>query len=97
MNPTVPVVLHLLQSLSIEQVLVLQVGLLIGFWELCIGADLKERESVIAWEMVKEQGLRVVLLGRANCFPWQHQSVGARGFVGTCCSYLKLRKLQVSV
>lgn len=56
-NPTAPVVLHLLQSLSIEQVLVLQVGLLVGFWELCTGADLKERESVIAWEMVEEQGL----------------------------------------
>lgn len=47
----------------------LQAGLLVGFWELCIGADLKERESVVAWEMGKGQGLRVVLLGRAKLFP----------------------------
>lgn len=68
-NSTVPVVLHLLQSLSIEQMLMLQVGLLVGFWELCIVADLKERESVVAWKVGKEHRLGVLFLGREKLSP----------------------------
>lgn len=93
----VPVVLHLLQSLSVEQVLVLQVGLLVGFLERCISADLKERESVIAWEMGKQQGLRVLFLGRTKLSPLAVPECWCQGLCWDLCNCSKLRQLQASL
>lgn len=76
--------LHLIQSLSIEEMLMLQVGLLAGFWELCIVADFKERESVVAWEVGKEHRVGVLFLGRAKLSPLAVPECWCRGLCGNC-------------
>lgn len=75
----------------------LQVGLLVGFWELCIDAHLKERESVVAWEVGKEQGLRVLFLGRAELSPLAVPECWCQGLCWDLCNSSKVRQLQVSV
>lgn len=44
----------------------MQVGLLAGLWEPSLSADLEERESVVAWEAGKEQGLKSPDAGKST-------------------------------
>lgn len=75
----------------------MQVGPLVGLWELFISADLREGESVAAWEGRKEQGLKDLLLRRAQLSPLAVAGCCCQGLCCDLCSYSKLRQLQVLV
>lgn len=75
----------------------MEVGPLAGLWELFLSAVLRERESVVAWEVGKEQGQKGLLLGRAQLSPLAVLGCCCQGLCCDLCSYSKPRQLQVSV
>jgi len=75
----------------------MQVGPLVGLWEVFLSVDLRERESVVAWEAGKEQGLQVLLLGGAQLSPLAVPGCCCQGLCRDLCGYSKLRQLRVLV